>query len=424
MTRKSVFLVCIFACNFCVFTALFFLAFSRKNSMETSDSALLSGAQTQASAHTQLISAATDWQQNDFLRNLQEFPTLKVFAKITFAGSARSDWLKKLAKQGVEFPLGWKKNLRKSHAVVRITPRQVTVVQKFAFVQDVEIFVEFLASASYKLKIWLDGPQEKVSFTVSLPYGRYGHKLLSRSAQFEGIKGPMRQTDQLITAVVDTLDTRFAVFSAKMEFLVNLRELLALHIRIWGKDVSLQKYLSQVSRWPLTPKYLQTNENIKFCNYVNEFAKGVLVTDSLQKIWDNITRKLDADILYDWRKKADFFSGNLAYKDIKDMYLTCTQLSVMRVGACPERSALEVSMLRRLGIPARTVTRLFHIYAQVYVPQLGWVPTSVNARQIPLCESVGDDISYFVSWKPHHPVRIKWEGEFIPKEIIEDHAGI
>ena len=70
------------------------------------------------------------------------------------------------------------------------------------------------------------------------------------------------------------------------------------------------------------------------------------------------------------------------------------------IGACPDTSLLECTLLRARGIPCRTAGRFGHFFTVLYVPGHGWVSTSIHPTGIPLFLAPGPDHVPYQKWRP------------------------
>ena len=210
--------------------------------------------------------------------------------------------------------------------------------------------------------------------------------------------------------------TYYSSFSGK----VNVENYLQRSVYAAGKNITLKEYQNWITNQTNENLIIYTNfsDKIDYSDLVEEVKNSVKKEKAISSSVRYIIKKLDREIKYDFKKRKLFFSGNLTYTNIRDMYLKCSELSTKKIGACPEQSSLEIATLRSLGILSRSATRLFHIYAEVYLPKIGWVTTSPELDEIRLIESNDEKQSYFIDWQPNHPIDIKWNGEIYP-EIVD-----
>lgn len=119
---------------------------------------------------------------------------------------------------------------------------------------------------------------------------------------------------------------------------------------------------------------------------------------------------LKESVAYDTQKRNDYFSGRAVYADLDTMYQNVSETLSRRLGCCPDTVLLECTFLRARGIPCRTAGRFGHFFTMVYVPERGWVSTSVTPTAIPLIVAPGQDHVPFQKWEPRIPLRtIYWE---------------
>ncbi len=110
-------------------------------------------------------------------------------------------------------------------------------------------------------------------------------------------------------------------------------------------------------------------------------------------------------ITYDTRKKAEYFGGLAVYSNLDRMYQAPRETLHRGTGCCPDTVLLECSFLRARGIPCRTAGRFGHFYSEVYVPENGWMSTSVTPTGIPLIVAPSPDHVPYQTWEPNIPLR-------------------
>lgn len=286
------------------------------------------------------------------------------------------------------------------------------------YIQDVYILSEFTANGNYTLNVIPEADLDNLNFNFHLPFSKPGRQLLERTFDFIGysrdaVKDHKSIGDRLLITMHVRKKKLIKLFS-RVKYRVNLEELLKHHIRVIGQ-MTINEYRREMKQSEDLRKFTAFSEKIVISDYINEVASSISPTNTLNEAWAILTKRLNKDIRYDYDKRFRFFNGMIVYTNIKDMYMTAAQLGKTKVGACPERSSLEAAILRKLGVAARTATRLYHIYTEVLMPHgKGWVTTSGLVKEIPLCESQDEKQSYFVSWSPTHPIRLKWEGGLYP----------
>lgn len=133
-----------------------------------------------------------------------------------------------------------------------------------------------------------------------------------------------------------------------------------------------------------------------------------------------LTKYLKDTIAYDRRKRDQYFEGRKIYSDLDEMYQDVSVTLTRRMGACPDTVLLECAFLRARDIPCRTAGRFGHFYSLVYVPNRGWMSTSVTPTGIPLIVDPGPDHLPFQRWSPTIPLKmILWEAPFRVEALEE-----
>jgi Transglutaminase-like superfamily len=139
--------------------------------------------------------------------------------------------------------------------------------------------------------------------------------------------------------------------------------------------------------------------------------------------YDRLNRHLKKNVVYDKRKRKQYFGGKTVYYDIDDMYQD-PQLTLARgAGCCPDTILVECAFLRARGVPCRTAGRFGHFYSMVYVPGKGWMSTSVTPTGIPLLEDPGPDFLPYQYWEPR--IRLKttmWEARIRIRPLESETA--
>jgi hypothetical protein len=121
--------------------------------------------------------------------------------------------------------------------------------------------------------------------------------------------------------------------------------------------------------------------------------------------YSQLARFIKDTIAYDQQKRDQYFGGKAIFSNLDDMYQEITVTLSRGLGACPDTSLLECAFLRARGIPCRTAGRFGHFFTHVYVPNKGWMSTSVNPTGIPLIIAPGPDHIPYQKWWP--PIQLK-----------------
>lgn len=269
----------------------------------------------------------------------------------------------------------------------------------------------------YSLDVRPQASMKEVTFSFATPHSSRGHELKMKEDSFRNLNENLvyesREEDGIKKIKMDLIRGQNFSYLSELRYTLDLEDLLSRELLSVGQK-SLSAYQELIASHRETAPFLEYKGKVDESPFLDSFAYGVKPNQSLASIWLNMTKVLDRAVIYDYQKRKDFFNGNIVYSDIRDMYLTASELVDQRIGACPERSSLEAAMFRKLGVATRISTRLFHIYVEVYVPGLGWVTTSPLLREIPIISSKDGDQSYFVDWDKSVPLKIQWKGWLNP----------
>ena len=292
------------------------------------------------------------------------------------------------------------------------------------FIKNAYILNQYTATGYYTLKAKNSSEIDGISLKVKLPYSKKAFELLDKKTSITGLvkSATTKKVIQNNKALVETSlkENQEIAFRNKVKYLISLEKGLEGFIGIEGRDLYLKQYTELMLKEysDIYREFTQlSNEKIISSDYVQSIIERLDTKQTISYIWKQIKRRLDKDINYDWEKRKLFFRGALPYKNIKDMYLNVEELSETRLGACPERTPLEISILRQIGIAARSSTRLYHIYTEIFIPDKGWITTSYILNEIPLCVSNNNRMGYFTSWEPEHIINLKWSGILYPKIV-------
>ncbi len=117
---------------------------------------------------------------------------------------------------------------------------------------------------------------------------------------------------------------------------------------------------------------------------------------------------------YDTEKRERYFGGRYVYNNSWEMWQGALGTLKRGMGCCPDTAELKVALLRATGIPARTAVHSGHLYAEIYVPELGWM-TDAPMYNIPVLRATGPDNTAYFAWEPEVPVRcVEWGGRVQP----------
>ncbi len=358
-------------------------------------------------------------QLRDMLRSV---PKTRLYVLTEFSHPLNFDDLNKLKRLGFSGVYGVPVNqyVGKSLVVLYIDYKRlgksVTILPSSV---NFYLLKNYTADGYYKLNILSLEEAEDFQIDIKFPYSKWGRELVFKKNTVTGIDmfDEEPRIDKHGSSLVASLEENQIIsFYSEFKYQVSLERELNRHIKVRAKKIGLGGYKEQMEteQPQILEEFTIFSKKIVPSSYIDSIISRVNTNLSVADIWNQVVNILDKEIAYDWRKRDLFFSGNLTYTNIEDMFLSSQELSEKRVGACTERTSLEIAILRRLGIAARAATRLYHIYTEVYIPEAGWTTTSLTLNEIPLTESSNKDMSYFVFWEPEHPVRLKWGGQIYP----------
>jgi hypothetical protein len=136
--------------------------------------------------------------------------------------------------------------------------------------------------------------------------------------------------------------------------------------------------------------------------------------------YSRLTKFVKDTVAYDQQKRDQYFGGKAIFSNLDDMYQEVTVTLSRGLGACPDTSLLECAFLRARGIPCRIAGRFGHFFTHVYVPNKGWMSTSVNPTGIPLIVAPGPDHIPYQKWWPNIRLKTIFPGTNIRIETMED----
>jgi hypothetical protein len=136
--------------------------------------------------------------------------------------------------------------------------------------------------------------------------------------------------------------------------------------------------------------------------------------------YQRLTKFLKDTVIYDKKKRDQYFGGKATYSNLDDMYQDIEVTLSRHLGACPDTTLLECAFLRARGIPCRTAGRLGHFFSIVYVAGKGWMSTSVTPTGIPLFIAPGPDHIPYQKWEPNIPLKTLLLEAQIRVETVED----
>lgn len=142
-----------------------------------------------------------------------------------------------------------------------------------------------------------------------------------------------------------------------------------------------------------------------------------------RKEYRRLTKFIKRNVVYDKRKRSDYFGGRMVYSDLDLMYQDVGETLERHSGACPDTTLLECAFLRARGIPCFTAGRFGHFFTVLYVPGRGWMSTSVTPTGIPLIRSPGPDHVPYQNWEPKIPLKTThWEARVRIDPVDKDKS--
>lgn len=347
-------------------------------------------------------------------------PTSKIYVFLEFSKAIDSEMFSTLRSLGVgPVPVIKQVNYYKKYAgVFYVKYGNLKNIYRSSVIRSIHILANYTAIAKYELGILSSESTDDLEIKINYPYSKPGLKISDLEYGFEGdiLAGIDNKEKNQYVVNTPIQAGKVYKFRSSHKVDINLLDNVNRNFVVAAKDLGIADYTVGMKDYPQISEIFRSREGEKIVpsEYVKNIVHQINTDMDMSGIWKQITFILDKDILYDWQKRELFFSGNLSYYDIKDMYLNVTELSEKKVGACTERTSLEIAILRELGIAARSATRVYHIFTEVFLPKKGWVSTSMNLNEIPLCHSYDENMAYFVEWNKHFPIRLKWIGKIYP----------
>lgn len=365
-----------------------------------------------------------EFRNSQLRKALNHLKNIKVYVAVEFQKPITFKTLSSVRSLGFSPILGVPSSeyLRKKVAVFYVNYRRINnALRKDKSIKNIYLFTHFTATGLYQLDVKSVEEKKDISIDIRFPYTKPGRELIYKRNSFVGLDDIKSQTldDYGNKVTLDLTASQTISFFSEVLYEVDLLKNVETHTIVQGEKLKLNDYkkMMQEKYSDIDKTFTGPSEKAVTSEYVQSIVKRLDKNQSISSIWRQIDEILDRDIRYDWKKRDLFFSGNLTYYNIKDMYMTAKELSEKKRGACTERTSLEIAILRELGISARSATRLFHIYTEVFIPNYGWTTTSLTLNEIPLVESSDENMAYFVSWTPDHPIRLKWGGHIYPSII-------
>lgn len=239
-----------------------------------------------------------------------------------------------------------------------------------------------------------------LSFEITAPRDGFGRKLLhSESVVRPKVRSEMRVDsagNRWFCVSYPKIKTGTTIrFHFSFKYLIDLEKLLAHDLRMVEFPPDLP--LPQEALEFLKPGY---KIDPRLPPAKAWAAQGVPGNPNPREEYQRLYNFLKNSVSYDQKKRNKYFSGQMVYSDLDEMYQDMTVTLARRVGACPDTSLIECAFLRARGIPCRTAGRFGHFFSMVYVPGHGWMSTSVTPTGIPLILDPGPDHAKYQRWNP------------------------
>lgn len=350
---------------------------------------------------------------------LHKLPSLSLYSLVIFQEPITYKTIEYMKQKGI-IPVRKKyitEYIHKNHGIFYSHYRNLSYIYRSRMIKGIYILKKYTAKGIYKLNFLPGESAAKADVRFSLPYSKYGHQLISRPVSVGGINRvevfEEKLYDNTLKYKLELKKNSPLTLYCDLRYIIDIEKTLQHHIYIAG-EINMKKYLNKIKSYKELEPFLKPSKKIVMTDTISNLARHITYTNTLAYTWYYLSQKLDDMITYDWNKRYDFFSGNIPYNDIREMYMTSDQLMSIKKGACPEQSSVEAAFYRILGVPVRTSTRLYHMYIDVFIPDTGWCSTSALLNEIPLCHSTNHKQSYFVDWDPDIPVKLKWEGGLYP----------
>ncbi len=287
------------------------------------------------------------------------------------------------------------------------------------------LLTRFIMSGVYRVnfKVRQENYQGPLKFEVTAPRDSFGRKLLESDyvVRPEG-KSTLKvdgSGNRWVFVDYERAPDKTIRFHFQFKYLVNMGELLAHDLMIFG-DMGKGKLPENIRPYLGVGYKIDPNMQIA----VNWAAAGKRNPPNAKHEYERLMRFLKRNVVYDKRKRAQYFGGKSVYKDIDDMYQPADFTLSRQAGCCPDTILIECAFMRARGIPCRTVGRFGHFFSELYVPGRGWMSTSVTPTGIPLVVSYGPDHLPYQNWKPRVRMQTSaWEAR-MRIEPLSDHEKV
>ncbi|HBE04568.1 MAG TPA: hypothetical protein DC049_19135 [Spirochaetia bacterium] len=391
----------------------------RLKMLENSNTAQIIRKYLEADERLELTEYPAEFTSGILPESLRLLPGFQLYVLCVF--SRPLDYKGLLAVERADFETRSKirtEYLGKKHGIFFGAFRNLKNLSACGPVSKIYILSSFTARGYYKIICRTMEAQDRMTYRWYLPHSRPGKELLERRDFLTGDYRLLSRsvTENIYTAVFSTSGQPVTLY-CELLYYVQMEEMLKNHVLTSGHIKLADYYQTMQNSYPeLYGIFTKQSEKIKFSPYVDSLAEKIKSSSSPAEVWRSLSAEISRDIRYDYEKRRLFFSGQIVYTNIADMYMPAPLLGEKKIGACPESSSLEAAVMRRIGIAARTATRAGHVYAEVFTPQAGWLTTSLTINEIPLCVSTNEEQSYFVHWEPYVPAKVvAWESLLYPR---------
>lgn len=357
---------------------------------------------------------------DDLLINkfIHTIPFYKIYVYIEFNDNLT---LKNFSELTSKYLIVEKKNIsdivKNKNGLFKIKLQNYNSIISNKFIKSIKPIFNYTEEGIYQIHFRVkEKINEPIEFKITLPRDSSGKKILNLNYKInlkpveEKIIKDEAENNWLIVSYSNINSNQELKFDAVFEYNVDLNKLInssffllddKINIEYTDDSIILKKYLSEGNKICYSDKRI-----IELSDEINK------KTNSIKKSVDYVKKFIKKNIKYDFKKKRDYFGGKMIYIQMDDMYQSTVQTLNRKIGACPDEAEIETAILRKLGIPARTAGRYQHFYAQIYVPEKGWIDTSLAQEQILLFISPDNNDYPFVNWNKKIKVQTtKWYGK-------------
>ncbi len=269
-----------------------------------------------------------------------------------------------------------------------------------------------------------DAPQKQMTFTVALPSSAPGRTRKTLELFCRPDVQPTIATDDAANefatlTLTDVQPGQMIHFDAFAAYDYDAEQIM-LHSPLFLPSTPIPE------SWPLDAQpFLQPGFHIESDSQLILDAAAEIRATKPQGLGGLIKATLQyvaSHTRYLTEKREKYFGGKYIYHSPWEMWQGAEQTLKTGAGCCPDSAELKVALLRALGIPARTAVHTGHLYAEIWIPDLGWI-TDAPMFNIPLLRSPDADNHTYFDWSPRVPVRCAgWGGTPTPFATL--HPGM